>query len=131
MKFPSKCAPFRKRADSQARDYYAKFKDAAKTHSGTMEAVFTTASQGASEYTAKLMEFLKTNTTSTLDFAQELFGVKTPAEATELWTSHSRKSFETFSAQAKELAELGQKVATEVVKPIKTSASKYYKPAAA
>ena len=57
--------------------------------------------------------------------------MKTPAEATELWTSHSRKSFETFSAQAKELAELAQKVATEVVEPIKTSASKYYKPAAA
>ena len=99
-------------------------------HTGTMEAVFTTASKGASEYTAKLIEFLKANTTSTLDFAQELFGVKTPAEATELWTSHSRKSFETFSAQAKELAELGQKVATETVKPIKTSASKYYQPAA-
>jgi phasin len=121
----------REKGVSQARDYHAKFKDSAETHSGTMEAVFTTASQGASEYTAKLMEFLKANTTSTLDFAQELFGVKTPAEATELWTSHSRKSFETFSAQAKELAELAQKVATEVVEPIKTSASKYYKPAAA
>ena len=131
MKFPSKCAPFREKGVSQARDYYAKFKDAAETHNGTMEAVFTTASKGASEYTAKLIEFLKANTTSTLDFAQELFGVKTPAEATELWTSHSRKSFETFSAQAKELAELGQKVATETVEPIKTSASKYYKPAAA
>jgi Phasin protein len=80
------------------------FKDAAETHNCTMEAVFTTASKGASEYTAKLIEFLKANTTSTLDFAQELFGVKTPAEATELWTSHSRKSFETFSAQASGVA---------------------------
>jgi phasin len=105
-------------------------RDAAEIHNGTMEAVFTTASQGTSEYTAKLMEFLKANTTSTLDFGQELFGVKTPAEAMELWTTHSRKSFETFSAQAKELAEFGQKVATETVEPIKTSASKYYKPAA-
>ena len=75
------------------------------------------------------MEFFKANTTSTLDFAQELFAVKTHAEAMELWTSHSRKSFETCSAQAKELAELGQKVATETVEPIKTNASKYYKPA--
>jgi len=112
---------FAEKGVSQARDNYAKFKDAAETHNGTIEAVFTT---------AKLMEFLKANTTSTLDFAQELFGVKTPAEAMELWTSHSRESFETFSAQAKELAELGQKVATETVEPIKISASKYYKPAA-
>ena len=115
---------FGEKGVSQARDYYAKFKDAAETHNGTMEVVLTTASKGASEYTAKLIEFLKANTTSTLDFTQELFGVKTPAEATELWTSHSRKSFETFSAQVKELAELAQKVATEVVEPIKTSASK-------
>jgi phasin len=115
---------------SQARDNYAKFKDAAETHNGTMEAVFTTASKGASEYTAKLMEFFKANTTSALDFAQELLGVKTPSEALELWTTHTRKTFETFNVQAKELTELGQKVASETVEPIKATAAKYYKPAA-
>src|SRR5256884_4205384 len=115
---------------SQARDSYAKFKDVAETHNGTIEAVFTTASKGASEYSAKLIEFFKANTSSSLDFAQELFGVKTPAAAMELWTSHARKQYETFTAQAKELSELGQKVATETVEPIKASASKLYKPAA-
>jgi phasin len=115
---------------SQARDSYAKFKDAAETHNGTVEAVFTTASKGASEYSAKMIEFFKANTSSSLDFAQELFGVKTPTAALELWTSHTRKQYETFAAQAKELAELGQKVATETVEPIKVSASKFYKPAA-
>ena len=115
---------------SQARDSYAKFKDAAETHNGTMEAVFTSASKGASAYSAKLVEFIKANTTSSLDFAQELFGVKTPAAAIELWTSHTRKQFETLAAQAKELTELGQKVATETVEPIKASAAKFYKPAA-
>ena len=115
---------------SQARDSYAKFKDAAETHNGTIEAVFTTASKGVSAYNAKLIEFFKANTTSSLDFAQELFGVKTPSEATELWTSHTRKMLETYAAQAKELAEIGQKVATETVEPIKASASKLYKPAA-
>jgi phasin len=115
---------------SQARDNYAKFKDAAETHNGTIEAVFTTASKGASEYSAKMIEFFKANTSSSLDFAQELFGVKTPAAALELWNSHTRKQYETFTAQAKELAELGQKVATETVEPIKANASKFYKPAA-
>jgi phasin len=95
-----------------------------------MEAVFTTANKGASAYSAKLVEFMKANTSASLDFAQELFGVKTPAEALELWTTHSRKQFETLTAQAKELAELSQKVAADTVEPIKTTASKYYKPAA-
>jgi len=115
---------------SQARDSYAKFTDAAETHNGTMEAVFTSASKGASAYSAKLVEFIKANTTSSLDFAQELLSVKSPAEALELWTSQARKQFETLTAQAKELAELGQKVAAETVEPIKATASKYYKPAA-
>jgi phasin family protein len=73
---------------------------------------------------------MKANTTTNLDFAQELLGVKSPTEAIELWTSHARKQYETFTAQAKELAELGQKVATETVEPIKANASKLYKPAA-
>jgi phasin len=115
---------------SQARDSYARFKDVAETHNGTVEAVFTTASKGASEYSAKLMEMMKTNTTVTLDFAQELLAVKSPSEAVELWTSHVRKQFEALGAQAKELTELSQKVATETVEPIKANASKLFKPAA-
>jgi phasin len=127
---PEQMRAFAEKGVSQARDSYAKFKDAAETHNGTIEAVFTSASKGASEYSAKLIEFFKANTSSSLDFAQELFGVKTPAAALELWTSHAKKQYETYTAQAKELAELGQKVAAETVEPIKASASKLYKPAA-
>ena len=127
---PEQMRAFAEKGVSQARDSYAKFKDAAETHNGTIEAVFTTASKGASEYSAKLMEIMKANTTATLDFAQELFSVKSPTEAMELWTSHAKKQFETFTAQTKQLAELSQKVAAETVEPIKTSASKLFKPAA-
>ena len=127
---PEQMRAFAEKGVSQARDNYAKFKDAAETYNGTIEAVFTSYSKGAGEYSAKLVEFFKANTSSSLDFAQELFGVKTPAAALELWTSHARKQYETLTAQAKELAELGQKVASETVEPIKATASKYYKPAA-
>ena len=127
---PEQVRAFAEKGVSQARDNYAKFKDAAETHNGTIEAVFTSASKGASEYSAKLMEMMKSNATASLDFAQQLFGVKTPSEAMELWTAHARKQFETLTAQAKQLAELSQKVATETAEPIKTSASKLFKPAA-
>ena len=115
---------------SQARDNYAKFKDVAESHNGTIEAVFTSASKGASEYSAKLMEIMKANTSATLDFAQELVGVKTPSEALEVWTNHTKKQYEAFAIYSKELAELSQRVATETVEPIKSSASKLFKPAA-
>jgi phasin len=127
---PEQMRAFAEKGVSQARDNYAKFKDAAETHNGTIEAVFSTASKGASEYSAKLMEIMKANTTASLDFAQALIGVKSPSEAMELWSSHAKAQFETFTANAKELAELAKKVATETAEPIKTSASKLFKPAA-
>ena len=127
---PEQMRAFAEKGVSQARDNYAKFKDAAETHNGTIEAVFTSYSKGASEYSAKLVEFFKANTSSSLDFAQELFGVKTPAAAMELWTSHTRKQLETLTSQAKELTELSQKIASETVEPIKANAAKFYKPAA-
>ena len=127
---PEQVRAFAEKGVSQAREGYAKFKDAAEAHNGTIEAVFTTVNKGASAYSTKVMEFIKANSTASMDFAQELFGVKTPAAAMELWTSHAKKQYETLTAQAKELAELGQKVATETVEPIKASASKLYKPAA-
>jgi phasin len=127
---PEQMRAFAEKGVSQARDNYAKFKDAAETHNGTIEAVFSTASKGASEYSAKLMEIMKANTTATLDFAQELLGVKSPSEAMELWSAHAKKQYETFTANAKELAELSKKVATETAEPIKASASKLFKPAA-
>jgi phasin len=128
---PEQMRAFAEKGVSQARDNYAKFKDAAETHNSTIEAVFSAYSSGAKEYSAKVMDMLKAGASANLDFAQELVGVKSPSEAMQLWTSHARKQFETFTAQAKELAELAQKVATETAEPIKASVSKLtVKPAA-
>ena len=127
---PEQMRAFAEKGVSQARDSYAKFKDYAETHNGTIEAVFATVSKGASEYSAKLMEMMKANSTATLDFAQALIGVKSPSEAMELWTAHAKAQYEAFTANAKQLAELSQKVATETAEPIKANASKLFKPAA-
>ena len=127
---PEQMRAFAERGVSQARDSYARFKDVAESNNSTMEAVFANVNKGASEYSAKLMEIVKTNTTASLDFAQELVGVKTPSEALELWTGHAKKQFEAFSSWSKELTELSQKVASETVEPIKANASKLFKPAA-
>ena len=127
---PEQVRAFAEKGVSQARDNYAKFKDAAETHNGTVEAVFSVFSSGAKEYSAKLMELMKDTTSANLDFAQALIAVKTPSEAMELWTTHARKQYETFTARAKELAELSQKVASDSAEPIKAGASKIFKPAA-
>src|ERR1700745_4341609 len=73
---PEQMRAFAEKGVSQCRDSYAKFKHAAETQHGTMQRVCASCSKGASEYSAKLMEIVKANTTATLDFAQELLGVK-------------------------------------------------------
>ena len=137
--FSSSVIPFqvpeqvRERAEKgvlQVREGYAKFKDAAETHNGTVQAVVTTATRGATDFSSKLLEIVKTNTNSGLDFAQDLIGVKSPSAALELWTSFSRKQFEAFTGQSKELAELTHKIVSETAEPIKTGASKLFQPAA-
>ena len=128
---PEQMRAFAEKGVSQARDNYAKFKDVAETHNGTIEAVLSAYASGAKEYSAKVMEMMKTATAANLDFAQALVAVKSPSEAIELWTSHAKKQFEAFTAHTKELAELSQRVATETAEPIKANASKLFKPAAA
>ena len=127
---PEQVRAFAEKGVSQARDNYARFKDVAETNNSTIEAVFSNATKGYSEYSAKLMEIVKANTSASLDFAQELVAVKTPSEALELWTSHAKKQFEAYSAWGKELTELSQRVASETVEPIKANAGKLFKPAA-
>ncbi len=91
---PEQMRAFAEKGVSQARESYAKFKDVAESSNGTIEAVFTSAGKGASEYSAKLMDIMKANTTANLDFAQELVGVKSLPQAMELLTAHARKQFE-------------------------------------
>ena len=127
---PEQMRAFAEKGVSQARDNYAKFKDVAEAHNGTIEAVLSVYSNGAKEYSAKVIEMMKQTASANLDLAQALVSIKSPSEAMELWTSHVRKQFEAFTAHTKELAELTQKVAAETAEPIKASASKIFKPAA-
>src|SRR3954453_2137894 len=114
---PKQMRAFAEKGFSQARDSYAKFKDVAESHNHTIEAVFTKLNEGASEYSAKLMEMMKANTTANLNFAGELLGVKSPSAAVGLWTSRGHKQYEAFRVRGTELAELAQKIAAETAGP--------------
>jgi phasin len=127
---PEQVREFAEKGVLQAREGYAKFKDAAETHNGTVQAVVTSATRGATDVSAKLLEIAKTNTNAGFDFMQDLVGTKSPAAALELWTSFTRRQVEAFTGQTRELAELAQKIVSETAEPIKTGASKIFQPAA-
>lgn len=130
FQLPEQVRAFAEKGVSQARENYSKLKDAAETHNGTIEAVFTSATKGATEYSAKLLDIVKANTAASFDLAQGLVGAKTVSDALEVWTAHARQQVETVTAQTKELVELTRKVAAETAEPIKTNASKMFTTAA-
>jgi phasin len=127
FQFPEQVRAFAEQGVTQARDGYEKLKAAAESNNEAIEAACSTATKGAADLTAKLVDIARINTTSAFDFAQSLLSVTSLPEAFDLVNTHARKQFETLSAQSADLAEFGQKVAAETVEPIKAGATKMFK----
>jgi phasin len=90
----------------------------------------STALQGMQDYNSKVVEFTPANTQSYVEFVQKLASVKSPSEFIELSTNHGRYQLETLAEQAKQLAELAQKVTLATTEPLKTGFAKAYNHAA-
>jgi phasin len=127
MEVPAAFREFAEKSVSQAKENYEKMKTAAEEATGLMEGTYATASKGATEYSSKVIEAARLNTNAAFDFATEIMGAKSFSDFVELSTAHTRKQFETLTAQSKELAALAQKVATETVEPVKESVTKAFK----
>ena len=82
------------------------------------------------DYNIKFMEFAHANTNATFDFAQKLYGVKSPTEFIELSTEHARAQTQALTEQTRQLAELAQKVALASTEPLKTGVAKAFNQAA-
>jgi len=127
MEVPAAFREFAEKGVAQTKDAYEKVKAAAEESTEMLEACYSTASKGSTEYGLKMIEIARANTNATFSFIESLFGVKSASELVELTTAHSRTQFETLSAQGKELAGLAQKVATDTAEPIKSGVSKAMK----
>ena len=129
-----KCpAAFREIAEksiTQAKETYEKMKHAAEEATDMLEGTYATASKGCADYGLKVIETARTNSNAAFDLMSKLFGAKSYAEAVELSTGYMRSQFETMTAQAKELTEHAQKVATETAEPIKESFTSAFNKAA-
>jgi phasin len=113
---------------AQAEQAFEKMSAAAANATKLMNDSCSTAARGIRDYNEKFIEFAQTNTEASLAFAQDLTKVKTPMEFFELSTNHSRKQFETFTEQVRELATLAQKVALTTSERVETDVNKAYSP---
>ena len=99
---------------------------AAAEGAGAVRNSMSTAFKGVQDYNAKLLEFAHANTKSAFDFFQQLSGVKSPTALMALSTEHTRKQFEIFTEQTKQLASLAKSAALAAAEPIKAGAAKAF-----
>jgi phasin len=118
------------KSTAQARDNYEKIGAAATEGADLVKSSVSTVFQGVQDYNTKLLEFAHANTKSAFDFFQQLSGVKSPTALMELTTEHTRKQFETFTEQTKQLGSLAQSATLAAAEPIKAGMAKALKHAA-
>jgi phasin len=115
---------------AMAKDNYDKIKGVAEEATDVLEETYSTAAKGCSGYGLKVIDAARVNSNATFNLFGELLNAKSYAEVVELSTSYMRKQFETVTAQARELAEEAQKVATQTAEPIKGSLTSAFNKAA-
>jgi phasin len=117
---------FAENGAAQLKASYAKMSAATAEASSLMQSSYTTVANGVVEYNAKLIEIACGNANAAFDYAREVNGVQSPAQFLEVTTEHARKRFGVFSEQAKELAALAQKLASEAAEPLKAGMTKAF-----
>jgi phasin len=127
MEIPAAFREIAEKSVSQAKETYEKMKSAAEEATDLLEDTYATATKGVSDYGLKVIEAARENTNAAFDYATQLMTVKSLSEVVELSTAHTRKQFETLTAQTKDLAAIAQKVASDTAEPMKESFGKAFK----
>jgi phasin len=123
MEVPPAFRELAEKGIAQAKGNYEKLKSTAEQTTDMLEETYATASSGCSAYGLKVIETARANSNAAFDLYGELLGAKTYAEVVEKTTAYMRAQFDTLTAQAKELGECAQKVATDTAEPIKETFS--------
>ena len=82
---------------------------------------YLAAVKGVQDYNNKLIEFTHANTKVAFDFAQRMYGVKSPSEFVELSIELAQQQLTTLTEQTKQFAALAQQVTFATAEPLKTS----------
>lgn len=129
VEVPPAFREFAEKGIAQAKEGYDKMKANAEKATETLETTYSIASKGCADYGIKLIETARANSNAAYDLMAELMGAKSYSDVIALTTAYWRNRFDALNAQAKELSEHAQKVATETAEPIKESFAKFSKAA--
>jgi len=118
---------FAKQGAAYSKDVYERAKAMADETNKVLEQSYSTVTKATADFNLQWIEMLHANTNSAFDFCRKLVGVKSPSEFLELSSAQARKQFETFSEQAKHLADLAQKVTSDALQPLQAGATNAFR----
>jgi phasin len=104
---------------AQTRELYERSKDAFDKILESWEKTFDAAGQGAVALNRKWVDITQRNINSGFEFAMNLIGAKSVAEAVELHSTYWQKQLTALKAQAEEMRDLSTRVTTDVTEPVK------------
>jgi hypothetical protein len=94
---------------------FEKVKAAAGHTTEAMQATCTTTFDFAAALNTKLIEAGRANSNAALELMRAAFALKSPLELPGLMTAYARKQSDLWAEQAREISNLAQKAAREVV----------------
>jgi phasin len=130
LEMPTAFREMAEKGIAMAKESYERMKGAAEEATDVLEETYTTAAKGCSGYGLKLIDAARANSNATFDLLGELLAAKSYAEVVERSTAFMRRQFDAITAQAKELTEEAQKLATDCSEPIKESFTNAFRKAA-
>ena len=79
------------------------------------------------ELNIKLIDMVHANADAVFDLAHEVASAQAPSDLAAIWSAHAKRQFEIMTKQARELTELGQKLAARSTEPLTRSVNEAFK----
>jgi phasin family protein len=109
------------------RTQYTTIKSNAETATDKLEESLAAAQAGTKAFQAKVVDLFRTQADANFAHLRALFGAKSLPEALKLQQDFAQAQVATIQTETRNLAELAQKVAGDVVEPVKASLAVSFK----
>jgi phasin len=106
-----------------------KLKTTSEEIAEALRETYSDGAKSATDYGLKLIDFSNANTVLAIDFFTRFMRSKSMTDVLTLSATQAHKTFDTVSAQTKDLWELAQKLATETAEPIRKRTAKVFQKA--
>ena len=111
---------------ARAQEGCEKIKVASAQTAEALRETYSANAGTATSYGLKVIEISQANTAAAMDFFAQLLGSKSATDLFAFSTAQARKTFDTASAQNRELWDLAQKLAAEAGEPVRKHVTRIF-----